>query len=165
CCGCSCAGACSCCSCAGACSCCSIGCSDGAAWPDALICCEQDGQAPQPWLSRTFSATAICSSRLASAALPEPPCACQVCGLNCKPPSYPLPVLMLQSPPDSHSASWSHVESGTAFAGAAKPKSGTEIAAAAIRVLVASLPRDGLVMAWRASCFKLSQSFPSQSLR
>ena len=70
------------------------------------------------------------------------------CGLNCKPP-YPLPVLMLQSPL-THIRLAGPVESGAAFAGAAKPKSGTETAAAAIRVLVASLPRDGLVMAWRA---------------
>ena len=50
---------------------------------------EQDGHAPQPWFASTFSATAICSSRVAwfaVAAYSPPPCAVQVLGENWSPP-------------------------------------------------------------------------------
>ena len=46
----------------------------------------QAGQAPSPWVRKTFRATAICSSRLAAAGDPTPPLAAQVLGLNCRPP-------------------------------------------------------------------------------
>ena len=49
------------------------------------------------------------------------------------------------------------MESGAALAGAAKPKKGTEIAAAAARDLAAILPRDGLFGLRRVSCFTCSQ--------
>src|ERR1700704_1062236 len=52
----------------------------------------------------TFSATRICSSRLAVCAEPEPPWACQVPAVNGRPPEKPLPVLIPQFPPDSHCA-------------------------------------------------------------
>jgi hypothetical protein len=57
-----------------------------------------------PCECRTFSATRICSSRLAPAGEPEPPLAAQVLDVNCRPPEYPLPLLMPQFPPDSHCA-------------------------------------------------------------
>ncbi len=46
----------------------------------------QTGQAPMPCECSTFSATRICSSRLALLADPEPPFARQVPGVNCRPP-------------------------------------------------------------------------------
>src|SRR5580693_2387529 len=52
----------------------------------------------------TFSATRICSSRLAPFGEPEPPLECQVLEVNCRPPAKPLPVLIPQFPPDSHCA-------------------------------------------------------------
>src|SRR6516165_6706414 len=52
----------------------------------------------------TFSATRICSSRLAFCGDPEPPLARHVLAVNCKPPEKPLPVLIRQFPPDSHAA-------------------------------------------------------------
>jgi hypothetical protein len=52
----------------------------------------------------TFSATRICSSRLAPFGEPEPPLECQVLEVNCSPPEKPLPVLIPQFPPDSHCA-------------------------------------------------------------
>src|ERR1700755_524339 len=60
-----------------------------------------------PWLARTFGATAICGAgvaRLAEEAYRPPPLASQVCSVNCRPPSKPLPVLMAQLPPDSQAA-------------------------------------------------------------
>src|SRR5690606_16482669 len=71
----------------------------------------QAGQAPQPCEAWTFSAIAICCSRVARWALGAywpPPCPIHVCGWNWRPPEKPLPVLMLQSPPDSHAAIESH---------------------------------------------------------
>jgi hypothetical protein len=44
------------------------------------------GQAPGPWLAKTFSATRICSARDAEAGDPTPPLELQVAGLNCSPP-------------------------------------------------------------------------------
>ena len=47
------------------------------------------GQAPMPWLARTFWATAICwagVARLAEEAYRPPPLASQVCSVNCRPP-------------------------------------------------------------------------------
>lgn len=64
----------------------------------------QTGHAPMPWLCRTFSATRICSSRLAPDGDPDPPLARQVLEVNCSPPEKPLPVLIDQLPPDSHCA-------------------------------------------------------------
>jgi hypothetical protein len=52
----------------------------------------------------TFSATRICSSRLAPEGEPDPPLACHVLEVNCRPPANPLPVLIDQFPPDSHCA-------------------------------------------------------------
>jgi hypothetical protein len=52
----------------------------------------------------TFSATRICSSRLAPFGEPAPPLECQVLEVNCRPPAKPLPVLIPQFPPDSHCA-------------------------------------------------------------
>jgi uncharacterized protein (TIGR00369 family) len=46
----------------------------------------QTGHAPMPCECSTFSATRICSSRLAPFAEPEPPLARQVLGVNCRPP-------------------------------------------------------------------------------
>src|SRR5690625_714235 len=69
---------------------------------------------------------------------------------------------MLQSPPDSHSASWSQVPPVSAEAGVAKARNGSEMAAAAASDLAANLPRDGLFRRWRFSCFTLCQSFPSR---
>lgn len=46
----------------------------------------QTGQARIPCERSTFSATRICSSRLALAADPEPPLARQVPAVNCRPP-------------------------------------------------------------------------------
>src|ERR1700753_1565322 len=57
-----------------------------------------------PCVCSTFSATRICSSRLALFAEPAPPLACQVLDVNCSPPWNPLPVLIPQFPPDSHCA-------------------------------------------------------------
>jgi hypothetical protein len=39
-----------------------------------------------PWLCSTFSATRICSSRLAPFGDPEPPLDRQVLDVNCRPP-------------------------------------------------------------------------------
>ena len=64
----------------------------------------QTGHAPMPCECSTFSATRICSSRLAPFGEPEPPLARQVLDVNCRPPEKPLPVLMPQLPPDSHCA-------------------------------------------------------------
>src|SRR5690242_19848692 len=64
----------------------------------------QTGHAPMPCECSTFSATRICSSRLAPDGEPDPPLACQVLGVNCRPPANPLPVLIPQLPPDSHCA-------------------------------------------------------------
>jgi len=64
----------------------------------------QTGQARMPCECSTFSATRICSSRLAPFGEPEPPLECQVLGVNCRPPEKPLPVLIPQFPPDSHCA-------------------------------------------------------------
>src|SRR5690242_5469197 len=64
----------------------------------------QTGQAPMPCECSTFSATRICSSRLAPDGEPDPPLARQVLGVNCRPPEKPLPVLIPQLPPDSHCA-------------------------------------------------------------
>src|ERR671926_1346567 len=98
----------------------------GAAWTGALcgricgagappppvrpILAEQAGHAPQPWLAWTFSATAICWAREAFCGEPVPPNAAQVCGVNCRPPEKPLPVLVDQLPPLSHWARASQVE-------------------------------------------------------
>ena len=68
---------------------------------------EQAGQAPQPCLASTRSATTICCSRHAWWATPVPPKARQVPGVNCRPPLKPLPVLMAQLPVLSHCASLS----------------------------------------------------------
>ena len=57
-----------------------------------------------PCVCSTFSATRICSSRLALDGEPEPPLACQVLDVNWRPPEKPLPVLIPQFPPDSHCA-------------------------------------------------------------
>src|SRR6185436_9742756 len=59
---------------------------------------EQAGQAPQPCLASTRSATTICSTRDASWARPPPPKARQVLGVNWRPPLKPLPVLIAQFP-------------------------------------------------------------------
>jgi hypothetical protein len=64
----------------------------------------QTGQAPMPCECSTFSATRICSSRLAPFGEPAPPLECQVLEVNCRPPAKPLPVLIPQLPPDSHCA-------------------------------------------------------------
>src|SRR6201996_9336023 len=64
----------------------------------------QTGQAPMPCECKTFSATRICSSRLAPFAAPRPPLARQGRGVTGTPPENPLPVLMAQFPPDSHCA-------------------------------------------------------------
>jgi hypothetical protein len=77
---------------------------------------EHDGHAPQPCDASTRSATAICWARLAVDGLPCPPCARQVDWVNCRPPEYPLPVLVFQFPPLSHCAIASHWESDAAFA-------------------------------------------------
>jgi hypothetical protein len=47
------------------------------------------GQAPMPWLARTFWATDICwagVARFADEAYRPPPLASQVCSVNCSPP-------------------------------------------------------------------------------
>jgi len=47
------------------------------------------GQAPMPWLARTFWATAICWAAVAwfaEEAYRPPPLAIQVCSVNCRPP-------------------------------------------------------------------------------
>jgi hypothetical protein len=64
----------------------------------------QTGQAPMPCECSTFSATRICSSRLAPFGEPAPPLERHVLGVNCRPPAKPLPVLIPQFPPDSHCA-------------------------------------------------------------
>ena len=46
----------------------------------------QVGQAPMPWVRRTFSATRICYSREAWCGIPEPPLDFQVAGENWSPP-------------------------------------------------------------------------------
>ncbi len=51
----------------------------------------QTGQAPMPCECSTFSATRICSSRLAPFGEPDPPLERQVLGVNCRPPENPLP--------------------------------------------------------------------------
>src|SRR5271163_2809466 len=45
------------------------------------------GHARIPCECSTFSATRICSSRLAPLGEPEPPLACQVPDVNCRPPA------------------------------------------------------------------------------
>src|SRR3984893_13583179 len=74
----------------------------------------QTGQAPSPWVRKTFRATAICSSRLAAAGDPTPPFAAPGLGLNCRPPYWPLPVSADQFPPDSHWAIASQLGSALA---------------------------------------------------
>jgi hypothetical protein len=87
--------------------------------PRAPALLEHTGQAPQPCPASTFSATAICSSRLARLAEEAnwlPPKLRQVDGVNCSPPWNPFPVLMAQLPPLSHWATRSHTLSGAADA-------------------------------------------------
>jgi len=106
-------------------------------WSVAPACFEQTGHAPQPWLARTFSATAICWSRVAPSACEayaDPPFAAQVESVNWSPPWYPLPVLIAQLPVLSHCATASQVESGAAEAGVARPRIGTPIRTPAVTV-------------------------------
>src|SRR5215469_4870731 len=60
-----------------------------------------------PWDASTRLATAICCAgvaRLADEAYWPPPLASQVPWVNWSPPLKPLPVLVLQLPPDSQAA-------------------------------------------------------------
>ena len=108
-----------------------------AACPRAPALREHTGQAPQPCLASTRSATAICSARLAwwaDGANWPPPKPRQVDGENCRPPWYPLPVLMFHRPPLSHCATRSQVEFGAAVAAGATATSGAPAMAPASAV-------------------------------
>src|SRR5574340_1848452 len=62
----------------------------GCPWPCSggwdQRCLPHTGQAPGPWLARTFSATRICSAFEACCGEPEPPWEAQVLWVNCRPP-------------------------------------------------------------------------------
>ena len=96
---------------------------DDPEFAELLVCpvfVEQVGQALMPCSALTFSATWICSPRLAFSGEPEPPKAFHVDGVNCSPPEKPLPVSVLQLPPLSHWASAS--QSVSACAGTARAR-------------------------------------------
>lgn len=72
----------------------------------------QPDQASGPSSARIFSATDICSLRLARSgrsAYCSPPYCCQVSSVICRPPKNPLPVFELHRPPLSHMATAFHV--------------------------------------------------------
>jgi hypothetical protein len=95
------------------------------------------GHALSPCVRSTFSATRICSDRDAVAGLPTPPLEDQVAGLNCRPPKWPLPVLVPQFPPDSH---WAMASQFTESALAMPVERAIGTIASAPEIAVASRP-------------------------